>query len=127
MGSEERSGSFTNHRSAITTTQQEASASALTPSISSFPFISVAEYPPPICAALICIGHPRSEDLEVSRPGIKMGYDLLHISTGCLVGLHSSWDEDTRMRRGISLEAIQQFMHHFMTTKNEEVQALHVR
>ena len=31
------------------------------------------------------------------------------------------------MRRGVSLEAIQQFMQHFITAKNGEVQVLHVR
>ncbi|OCL03395.1 trypsin-like serine protease [Glonium stellatum] len=109
-----------------------------TPGTSSFPFISIAKYPPPLHTSLICIGHPGSEDLEISRLGIKTGYDVLHISTGlfhgyafgqdlqdnseigalkhdcwtywghsgaplvelftgCLVGLHSSWDEDTAL------------------------------
>ncbi|OCK85431.1 trypsin-like serine protease [Lepidopterella palustris CBS 459.81] len=111
-----------------------------------FPSISPAEHPPAPGAPLLCIGHPGSEDLEVSRPGVKTGYDVLHISTGhlrgyakgqdlqdnseigalkhdCwtywghsgaplverttgrLVGLHSSWDDETGMRRGVPLEA----------------------
>ncbi|OCK89194.1 uncharacterized protein K441DRAFT_690180 [Cenococcum geophilum 1.58] len=139
--------------------QAKSSPLALTLSISSFPFISVAEYPPPLRATLICIGHPGSEDLEVSRPSIKTGYDVLHISTGLSRGYASGQDAqdnleigalthdcwtywghsgaplvetstgclDTGMRHGISLEAIQQFMQHFITTKNEEVQVLHVR
>lgn len=101
--------------------------------------------------ALICIGHPGSEDLEVDTPGRKTGYDVLHISNGhyrglypgqnpqdnseigalmhdCwtywghsgaplidkkegkLVGLHSSWDDKTGMRRGVSLEAVWAFL-----------------
>jgi hypothetical protein len=101
---------------------------------------------------LACIGHPGSEDLQTSIPGIKTNFDVLHRSTGrfrgyakgqnlqdnseigalkhdCwtywgrsgaplvdqltgeLVGIHSSWDEMTGMRRGIAWEAIIEFLH----------------
>ncbi|KAF2242844.1 trypsin-like serine protease [Trematosphaeria pertusa] len=100
---------------------------------------------------LLCIGHPGSEDLEVSKPGVATGYDVLHISSGAyrglalgqdaqdnseigalmhdcwtywghsgapllerrtgeLVGLHSSWDEETGMRRGVPGEAVRAFL-----------------
>jgi hypothetical protein len=116
-----------------------------------FPFISPADSAPRLKAALGCIGHPGSEDLEASLPGAKTGYDVLHVSTGSfqghaegqdlqdnseigalkhgcwtywghsgaplvdqqtgkLVGLHSSWDEETGMRRGVPLEAIWEFL-----------------
>ncbi|KAJ7485235.1 trypsin-like cysteine/serine peptidase domain-containing protein [Mycena galericulata] len=106
---------------------------------------------PSIGTRLLCIGHPGSEDLEAAKPGIRTGYDVLHVSTGnfrglaegqdphdnadigalmhdCwtywghsgaplldrttgrLVGLHSSWDEDTGMRRGVSSEAVAAFL-----------------
>jgi hypothetical protein len=125
-------------------------------SIHSFPFTPVAEVPPRLRAALVCIGHPGSEDLEVSTRGVQTGYDVLHISTGqfrgydadqdlqdnseigalkhdCwtywghsgaplveqntsrLIGIHSSWDETTGMRRGVPLEAIQQFLQQHTT------------
>jgi hypothetical protein len=38
------------------------------------------------------------------------GAPLLESKTGELVGLHSSWDEDTGMRRGVPLEAIRSFL-----------------
>ena len=38
------------------------------------------------------------------------GAPLIDQKTGTLVGLHSSWDEETLMRRGVPLEAIQQFL-----------------
>jgi hypothetical protein len=38
------------------------------------------------------------------------GAPLIEKSTGRLVGLHSSWDDVTAMRRGVPLEAIQEFM-----------------
>ncbi|KIW04698.1 uncharacterized protein PV09_04432 [Verruconis gallopava] len=38
------------------------------------------------------------------------GAPLAHRKTGKLVGLHSSWDETTGMRRGIPLDAIHAFM-----------------
>ncbi|KAJ7475173.1 AT hook domain-containing protein [Mycena galericulata] len=106
---------------------------------------------PSIGTRLLCIGHPGSEDLEAAKPGIRTGYDVLHVSTGSfrglaegqdphdnadigalmhdcwtywghsgaplldratgrLVGLHSSWDEDTGMRRGVSFEALAAFL-----------------
>ncbi|KAF2005200.1 AT hook domain-containing protein family protein, partial [Amniculicola lignicola CBS 123094] len=121
----------------------------------SFPFTSVSSTPPKYLTPLLCIGHPGSEDLEVGRPGVATGYDVLHISegrfrgyakgedrednseigalrhdcwtywghsgaplvlrdesggVGVLVGLHSSWDEETGMRRGVGWEALKSFL-----------------
>ena len=113
-----------------------------------------ADFSPPLRAALVCIGHPGSEDLEASEPGIKTNYDILHVSTGVfrgyapgqdvqdnaeigalmhdcwtywghsgaplvdqdsgrLVGLHSSWDDRTGMRRGIGLAAVKTFLDEY--------------
>ena len=118
-----------------------------------FPSIVVADTPPKLRSWLACIGHPGSEDLEASMPGIQTNYNVLCVSTGrfqghaagqnlhdnseigalmhdCwtywghsgaplvnettgeLVGLHSSWDEETGMRRGIPLVAIQSCLQH---------------
>jgi hypothetical protein len=55
-------------------------------SILSFPFVTLAEVPPRLRAALVCIGHPGSEDLEVAQSGVKTGYDTLHVSTGVFRG-----------------------------------------
>ena len=120
----------------------------------SFPHTAIATSPPRPRDSLICVGHPGSEDLEASAPGLATGYDVLHISdgrfrgyakgqnlqdnseigalkhdcwtywghsgaslldqkTGRLVGLHSSWDEATLMRRGVPLEAIQRFLEDY--------------
>lgn len=120
----------------------------------SFPFVMPADFSPPLRAALVCIGHPGSEDLEASEPGIKTNYDILHVSTGVfrgyapgqdvqdnaeigalmhdcwtywghsgaplvdqdsgrLVGLHSSWDDRTGMRRGIGLAAVKTFLDEY--------------
>ena len=38
------------------------------------------------------------------------GAPLVDRRTGNLIGLHSSWDDETGMRRGVALEAIQAFM-----------------
>ncbi|KAK4985946.1 hypothetical protein LTR50_005609 [Elasticomyces elasticus] len=38
------------------------------------------------------------------------GAPLVEEATGCLVGLHSSWDEETGMRRGVPLVAIERFL-----------------
>ncbi|KAK8121253.1 hypothetical protein PG999_005373 [Apiospora kogelbergensis] len=38
------------------------------------------------------------------------GAPLLAATTGLLVGLHSSWDDQTAMRRGVALEAIKEFL-----------------
>jgi S1-C subfamily serine protease len=38
------------------------------------------------------------------------GAPLINPATGELVGLHSSWDDETGMRRGIALEAIQEHL-----------------
>ncbi|KAK3324480.1 trypsin-like cysteine/serine peptidase domain-containing protein [Cercophora scortea] len=116
-----------------------------------FPAVSIATDAPPLKAPLVCVGHPGSEDLEASEPGVKTNYDVLHLSEGAyrgiargqdlqdnseigalqhdcwtywghsgaplldgtsgeLVGLHSSWDDETGMRRGVPLEAIQEFL-----------------
>lgn len=116
-----------------------------------FPYIQVAEAMPAANARLVCVGHPGSEDLETSQPGVETGYDTLVLSTGLfrglaegqdvqdneeigalmhscwtywghsgaplverkrgrLVGLHSSWDEEDGMRRGVPLEAIRDFL-----------------
>ncbi|GAB1314710.1 hypothetical protein MFIFM68171_04920 [Madurella fahalii] len=131
---------------AATTAEQEPEGGAR-----SFPAVVVADQPPPMNARLVCIGHPGSEDLEAGQPGIKTGYDVLHVSTGAfrgyaegqdlqdnseigalqhdcwtywghsgapllereswrLVGLHSSWDDQTGMRRGVPLETIREFL-----------------
>ena len=127
---------------------QEAGTS-LTSSI--FPYIQVSSDGPRRSAALLCVGHPGSEDLEASQPGIQTNYDVLHASSGhyrglakgqdpqdnseigalkhdCwtywghsgaplvkvedggLVGLHSSWDDQTGMRRGVGWEALKAFL-----------------
>jgi hypothetical protein len=127
------------------------SESTTNATVTSFPFVSIAEAAPRLRSALVCIGHPGSEDLEDPTPGVKTGYDVLHVSTGLfrgydpdqdlqdnseigalkhdcwtywghsgaplieqttgsLIGLHSSWDETSGMRRGVPLEAIQQFL-----------------
>ncbi|KAI0858030.1 trypsin-like cysteine/serine peptidase domain-containing protein [Xylaria cubensis] len=119
---------------------------------SPFPFVSIGPTAPALDSRLLCVGHPGSEDLEASQPGIKTNYDVLHVSTGryrgcadgqdpqdnseigalmhdCwtywghsgaplldfktgkLIGLHSSWDDETGMRRGIPLEAILEFLN----------------
>ncbi|KAI0190364.1 trypsin-like cysteine/serine peptidase domain-containing protein [Xylaria flabelliformis] len=118
---------------------------------SRFPFVSISLTAPALDSRLVCVGHPGSEDLEASQPGIKTNYDVLHVSTGryrgcaddqdpqdnsdigalmhdCwtywghsgaplldfetgkLIGMHSSWDDETGMRRGIPLEAILEFL-----------------
>ncbi|TRX90910.1 hypothetical protein FHL15_008115 [Xylaria flabelliformis] len=120
--------------------------------LSRFPFVSMSPTAPVLDSRLVCVGHPGSEDLEASQPGIKTNYDVLHVSTGryrgraddqdpqdnseigalmhdCwtywghsgaplldfktgkLIGLHSSWDDETGMRRGIPLEAILEFLY----------------
>ncbi|TEA20003.1 hypothetical protein C8034_v004245 [Colletotrichum sidae] len=125
--------------------------SAQGPSPRTFPFVSPAVASPLPKTRLVCLGHPGSEDLETSEPGLPTGYNVLHLSTGTfrgfaegqdlqdnceigalmhtcrtywghsgapllerrtgtLIGLHSSWDEETGMRRGIALEAIQKFL-----------------
>lgn len=38
------------------------------------------------------------------------GAPLVDAKAGGLVGLHSSWDEETGMRRGIGVEAIVEFL-----------------
>lgn len=115
-----------------------------------FPFVRVSDAPPVKNAPMVCVGHPGSEDLEASQPGILTNYDVLHVSagrfrgyaeqdlqdnseigalmhdcwtywghsgaplvdwgSGTLVGLHSSWDDETGMRRGVAWEAIREFL-----------------
>ncbi|KAF7551236.1 hypothetical protein G7Z17_g5185 [Cylindrodendrum hubeiense] len=119
-----------------------------------FPFIRLASSAPKKGAQLLCIGHPGSEDLESTVPGLQTGYDTLVLSTGtfrglatgqdpqdnsdigalahtcwtywghsgaglvdrrtgALVGLHSSWDDETGMRRGVPWEAVDAFVGEF--------------
>ncbi|GAW26050.1 putative at hook domain-containing protein family protein [Rosellinia necatrix] len=116
-----------------------------------FPHVGISVTTPAPNMRLMCVGHPGSEDLEASQPGIKTNYDVLHVSagrfrgyaedqdlqdnseigalmhdcwtywghsgaplldgkTGMLIGLHSSWDDETGMRRGVPLEAILEFL-----------------
>ncbi|KAI0542794.1 trypsin-like cysteine/serine peptidase domain-containing protein [Xylaria digitata] len=116
-----------------------------------FPSVTISLTAPILNSRLVCVGHPGSEDLEASLPGIKTNYGVLHVSTGrfrgcaedqdpqdnseigalmhdCwtywghsgaplldmkmgkLIGLHSSWDDETGMRRGVPLEAILEFL-----------------
>ncbi|KAH7000303.1 trypsin-like cysteine/serine peptidase domain-containing protein, partial [Ilyonectria destructans] len=119
-----------------------------------FPFMRFASSAPKKGARLLCIGHPGSEDLEATVPGLQTGYDTLVLSTGtfrgiaagqdpqnnrdigalahtcwtywghsgaglvdrrtgALVGLHSSWDDETGMRRGVPWEAVEDFVGEF--------------
>ena len=116
-----------------------------------FPCLAVARAAPALSAGLVCVGHPRGEDLAAARPGARPLYDILHVSTGAyrglaagqdaqdnseigalmhdcwtywghsgaplverktgqLVGLHSSWDDATGVRRGVALEALREFL-----------------
>jgi len=43
------------------------------------------------------------------------GAPLVERRTGGLVGLHSSWDEETGMRRGVAWEAVQAFLEEHTT------------
>ncbi|KAL2209869.1 trypsin-like serine protease [Sarocladium strictum] len=131
---------------------QVVKASDLT-SEAAFPYLRIAFPNTPMKrnTPLICIGHPGSEDLETSIPGVQTNYDSLVLSTGkyyglakgqdpqdnseigCLmhdcwtywghsgaplverksgelVGVHSSWDDETAMRRGVPLEALRAFL-----------------
>lgn len=120
-----------------------------------YPYLTISSTPPVLKSQLICIGHPGSEDLETSTPGIQTNYDTLVLSTGhyhglaedqdaqdnseigalkhsCwtywghsgaplverrgpgrLVGVHSSWDDETGMRRGVGWEALTGFLEKF--------------
>ncbi|KAF7190441.1 hypothetical protein HII31_08155 [Pseudocercospora fuligena] len=44
------------------------------------------------------------------------GAPLIEKATGKLMGLHSSWDDETGMRRGIALQAIQEFLAEHCTS-----------
>ena len=46
------------------------------------------------------------------------GAPLLRSDDGGLIGLHSSWDENTGMRHGIALVAIKEFLDEYMTTSH---------
>ncbi|KAF2792780.1 trypsin-like serine protease [Melanomma pulvis-pyrius CBS 109.77] len=124
----------------------------------SFPHSTLASSPPKPHTRLLCVGHPGSEDLEVSHSGVQTGYDVLHLSTGrfrgyakgqdvqdnseigalmhdCwtywghsgaplvemggggLVGVHSSWDDESGMRRGVGWVAIREFLGDFKDEK----------
>jgi hypothetical protein len=116
-----------------------------------FPCVKIAASQPVAGSRLVCTGHPGSEDLEASQPGVKTNYGILRVSTGTyqgcakgqdpqenseigalqhtcwtywghsgaplllrttgeLMGLHSSWDDETAMRRGVHLDAIRAFL-----------------
>ncbi|KAI1864036.1 uncharacterized protein JN550_009056 [Neoarthrinium moseri] len=47
------------------------------------------------------------------------GAPLFCLKTGQLMGLHSSWDAETGMRRGVSLVAIRQFVHESMPNTDQ--------
>jgi hypothetical protein len=66
-------------------------------------------------------GHAKGQDLQDNSEIGALQHDcwtywghsgapLVHEASGMLVGLHSSWDDQTAMRRGIPLEAMQQFL-----------------
>ena len=119
-----------------------------------YPYMPISNAALKLNTRLLCIGHPGSEDLETSIPGIQTGYDTLVLSEGTfkgiaigqdpqdnseigalmhncwtywghsgaplidrksggLVGLHSSWDDETGMRRGVAFEAIDSFLKEF--------------
>lgn len=119
-----------------------------------FPSMQLSPAPPNPGMRLLCVGHPGSEDLEATMPGVQTNYDTLVLSTGLfrglavhqdpqdnedigalmhtcwtywghsgaplvdrrtgsLVGLHSSWDDETGMRRGVPWEALKEFLGAF--------------
>ncbi|RGP77072.1 at hook domain-containing [Fusarium longipes] len=47
------------------------------------------------------------------------GAGLFDRKTGSLVGVHSSWDEETGMRRGVPFEAVVSFLEEFESSKRE--------
>ncbi|KAI1061781.1 hypothetical protein LB507_010729 [Fusarium sp. FIESC RH6] len=47
------------------------------------------------------------------------GAGLFDRATGNLVGVHSSWDDKTAMRRGVPLEAVTAFLEEFALSKGE--------
>ncbi|KAM0348692.1 hypothetical protein ACHAPU_004127 [Fusarium lateritium] len=47
------------------------------------------------------------------------GAGLFDRKTGSLVGVHSSWDEETGMRRGVPLEAVVAFLEEFETSRQK--------
>lgn len=134
----------------ITAAQPQPQPQPQTSHVETFPSLPLSPTAPPLRTPLFCIGHPGSEDLEIGRPGVATGYDVLHISegrfrgyakgqdvqdnseigalmhdcwtywghsgaplvdakSGGLVGLHSSWDEGTGMRRGVGWVALGEF------------------
>ncbi|KAL9563306.1 hypothetical protein ACKAV7_012386, partial [Fusarium commune] len=48
------------------------------------------------------------------------GAGLFDRKTGALVGVHSSWDDKTRMRRGVPLEAVVAFVEEVESSKRED-------
>ncbi|KAF2237131.1 hypothetical protein EV356DRAFT_496664 [Viridothelium virens] len=57
-----------------------------------FPYATIATDPPKLNDPLICVGHPGSEDLEASSPGLATEYDVLHISEGRFRGYAKAQD-----------------------------------
>ncbi|KAF1970249.1 hypothetical protein BU23DRAFT_213311 [Bimuria novae-zelandiae CBS 107.79] len=45
------------------------------------------------------------------------GAPILEKRTAAVVGLHSSWDEETGMRRGVAVEAVRAFLEEYTTLK----------
>ncbi|KAH7241000.1 trypsin-like cysteine/serine peptidase domain-containing protein [Fusarium redolens] len=48
------------------------------------------------------------------------GAGLFDRKTGALVGVHSSWDDETGMRRGVPLEAVVEFVEEVEASKRED-------
>jgi len=57
-----------------------------------FPFVSILSKAPKAREPLICVGHPGSDDLETSLPGVKTNYDTLYVSTGAFRGYSKDQD-----------------------------------
>ena len=53
-------------------------------------------------------GHSGAPLVRRGRKGMEVG--VVEEGSGELVGLHSSWDDETAMRRGVGLEAIKVFL-----------------
>ena len=126
-----------------------------------FPHVEFSQQAPSARSQLLCIGHPGSEDLQASTPGVQTNYDVLVLSegtfkglakgqdpqdnseigalkhncwtywghsgaplldrrSGMMVGMHSSWDDKTGMRRGVPWEALREFLLNFEKEFNKD-------